>query len=155
KDGVEHIVVDAKGQRKEDVETIELVGGQRRIDPEPGDDVVTTLDLDLQEIVEEALKKHRSAAAAVVEVETGRLLALGSWPEPDPNSLTGRLSHADSERLTTDPTRPLIDKTLRENYFPGSTFKIVPTLAALAENLIDPNEHVFCHGAIRFGRRTF
>ncbi len=154
-DGVERIVVDAKGQRKPDVETSELIGGPQRQDPEPGHDVITTIDLDLQRVVESALKKHQSAAAAVVEVDTGRVLALASWPEPDPNVLTGRLSRAEAERLASDPARPLIDKTLRENYFPGSTFKVVPMLAGLEDHLVDPDEKIICHGAIQYGRRWF
>ncbi|HZS36850.1 MAG TPA: penicillin-binding transpeptidase domain-containing protein, partial [Polyangia bacterium] len=122
---------------------------------EPGHNLVTTIDLDLQKIVETALAKHKSAAAAVVEVDTGRVLALSSWPEPDPNQLTGRLSRADAERLNEDPARPMIDKTVRENYFPGSTFKVVPMLAGLEDNLVDPDEHIVCHGALRFGKRWF
>src|SRR5262249_47481915 len=112
-------------------------------------------DLDLQRVVEAALQKHKSAAAAVVAVDSGRILALGSWPEPDPNALTGRLRKSDADLLNSDPARPLIDKTLRENYFPGSTFKVVPMLAALEERLVDPAAIVTCHGGYRFGRRTF
>jgi penicillin-binding protein 2 len=153
--GTERIVVDAKGQRKPDVETVELLGGPQREDAKPGNNVITTIDLDIQTIVENALKKHKSAAAAVVEVNTGRILALSSWPEPDPNQLTGHLSRADSERLNEDPARPMIDKTVRENYFPGSTFKVVPMLAALEDNKVDPDEQIICHGALRFGKRWF
>jgi penicillin-binding protein 2 len=158
KDGVERIVVDAKGQRKVDVDQAELdawLGGPQRMDPVPGHDLMTTLDLELQNITENALKKHKSAAAAVVDVETGRVLALASWPEPDPNVLTGRLTRAQAAALASDPGRPLIDKTLRENYFPGSTFKIAPSLAALEDQLIDPSAIVTCHGSITFGRRAF
>jgi penicillin-binding protein 2 len=158
KDGVERIVVDAKGQRKLDLETTDLdaiLGTQRRIDPVPGHDLVTTLDLELQEAVEAALKKHKSAAAAVVDVETGRVLALGSWPEVDPNRLTGRMSKGELEQLTNDPTRPLFDKALRENYFPGSTFKVVSTIAALETHAVDPDQKVICHGAMKFGKRWF
>jgi penicillin-binding protein 2 len=159
KDGVERIVVDAKGQRK-DVElppdqSDEWLGGPRRVDPVPGHDLITTLDIVLQNITENALKKHKSAAAVVVEVDTGRVLALASWPEPDPNLLTGRLSRAQADDLARDAGRPLIDKTLRENYFPGSTFKIVPMLAGLEDHLVDPDERIICHGSIRFGKREF
>jgi penicillin-binding protein 2 len=158
KDGYEKVVVDAKGQRKGEFtvdELADLIGEKPRVDPVPGHDLVTTVDLDLQNIVEAALKKHKSAAAAVVDVETGRVLALGSWPEVDPNRLTGRLTKAEMEELTKDPARPLIDKTLRENYFPGSTFKVVSTIAALEGHVIDPDERVVCRGAIQFGKRWF
>jgi penicillin-binding protein 2 len=155
KDGVERIVVDAKGQRKDAQELEALLGGPQRVEPDPGNDLISTIDLDLQKIVETALGKHKAGAAAVVEVDTGRVLALASWPEPDPNVLTGRLSRALSTELNEDPLRPMLDKTLRENYFPGSTFKIVPTIAALEEHLVDPEAIVTCHGGIRFGKRMF
>jgi penicillin-binding protein 2 len=158
KDGVERIVVDAKGQRKVDADFYDLddfLGGPQRVDPEPGHDLVTTLDLDLMRITETALKKYKSGAAAVIDVDTGRVLALSSWPETDPNQLTGRLSRAEADALARDPLRPLLDKTVRENYFPGSTFKIVPMLAGLEENLVDPDEILTCHGAIQYGRRWF
>ena len=61
KDGVERIVVDAKGQRKEGAEIDNWLGGPQRIEPEPGNDLVTSIDLDLQEAVEAALAKHKSA----------------------------------------------------------------------------------------------
>jgi penicillin-binding protein 2 len=155
KDGVERIVVDAKGQRKDSAELEALLGGPQRSEPEPGNDLVTSIDLDLQKATEAALAKHKSGAAAVVEVETGRVLALASWPEPDPNVLTGRLSRAEASSLNDDPLRPMMDKSLRENYFPGSTFKIVPTIAALEEHLVDPEAIVTCHGGLRFGKRFF
>jgi penicillin-binding protein 2 len=157
-DGTERIMVDAKGQRKIDLEAADLtalLGGPSRIDPVPGHDVITTLDLDLQELTERALRKHKSAAAAVVDVQTGRVLALASWPAPDPNRLGGRLSRGEMEQLMEDPARPLIDKTVRENYFPGSTFKVVPSLAGLKEKMIDPEEWMVCHGAVKFGKRWF
>lgn len=155
KDGVERIVVDAKGQRKDSVELESLLGGPQRAEPEPGNDLVTTIDLELQQATEAALARHKSGAAAVVEVETGRVLALASWPEPDPNVLTGRLTRAEAAALNDDPLRPMMDKALRENYFPGSTFKIVPTIAALEDHLVDPDAIVTCHGGLRFGKRMF
>lgn len=155
KSGVERIVVDAKGQRKVDVDVRDFLAGPQRIEPEPGHDLVTTLDLDVMRVTEEALKKYHSGAVAVVEVETGRVLALASWPEVDPNILTGRLSFAEAEALDKDPWRPRLDKTVRENYFPGSTFKVVPMLAALEDGLVDPDDTIKCTGAMRFGKRWF
>ncbi len=161
KDGLERIFVDAKGYTKSDVDEEEiasfaqLYGGPRRVDPEPGDNVVLTIDLDLQKAVEQALAKHRSAAAAVVEVDSGRVLALASHPSFDPNVLTGRLTRAEDERLQKDPFRPLIDKAVRENYYPGSTFKIVPALAALEDKQVTPEEKMVCHAAYRLPGHTF
>ncbi len=155
KDGVERIVVDAKGQRKDGAELDSWLGGPQRTEPEPGNDLVTSIDLDLQQATEAALAKHKSGAAAVVEVDSGRVLALASWPEPDPNVLTGRLTRASAEALNDDPLRPMMDKALRENYFPGSTFKVVPTIAALEDHLVDPEAIVRCGGGLRFGKRYF
>lgn len=155
KDGIERIVVDAKGQRKDASELEALLGGPQRTEPEPGNDLVTSIDLDLQQVVETALGKHKAGAAAVVEVDTGRVLALASWPEVDPNVLTGRLSRQQATELNDDPLRPMMDKALRENYFPGSTFKVVPTIAALEDHLVDPEAIVTCHGGMRFGKRMF
>jgi penicillin-binding protein 2 len=157
KDGRERIIVDARGRKKtlEEVPDLAaLLGADAFTPPTAGLDLVTTLDFDMMNIVDKALRKHRAAAAVVVDVETGYLLAIGSSPSVDPNKLERGLSRDDAERLTTDPGRPLIDKALRENYFPGSTFKIVPMLAALKDGY-DPSQRVTCHGAITYGRRTF
>jgi len=156
--GSEKIVVDAYGRKKSERELGELsrlLPPDLKHEPVPGNHAVLTLDLGLQEIVERALAKHRSAAAAVVEADTGKVLAIASHPRPDPNLLTGRLTRAEAQRLESDPYRPLLDKALRESYYPGSTFKIVPALAALEEGLVDPNLRVPCHGRYELGRHVF
>ena len=159
KDGVDPIIVDAKGQRigdsQKNVELAQLLGDKKRTEPQPGLDIVTTFDVDLQRSVEKAIAKHRSAAAVVLEVETGRVLALASHPGFDPNLLSSGISHLDLEALRSDPLRPLVDKTTRENYFPGSTFKVVPMIAALADHSIDPDAKVHCKGSINYGHRAF
>ena len=157
KDGHERLIVDARGRKKTAEEVPDLIatlGPEARVPPEPGRNLVTTLDLDMMNIVDRALRKHRAAAAVVVDVNTGYLLALGSEPGIDPNKLTHGLSREEADALTSDPYRPLIDKTLRENYFPGSTFKIVPMLAAL-ERGQDPYERITCHGSLMYGKRAF
>ena len=119
--GYEKIVVDAYGRKKTDRELGELsqlLPPDLKREPLPGNHVVLSIDADLQRIVEKALSRHHSAAAAVVEADTGKVLAIASYPSPDPNQLSGRLSHAEAQRLQTDPFRPLLDKALRESYLP-------------------------------------
>jgi penicillin-binding protein 2 len=153
--GFERVVVDAKGQRKGAEETRDLLQVPRKQDPIPGNNLVLTIDADLQRIAERAFRRHPAGAAAVVEVDTGRILALVSKPGFDPNVLSGRLTYEEEARLNQDPYRPRIDKTLREHYFPGSTFKVVPALVALEEGLISPTEKVTCGGYYTLGRRHF
>ena len=150
KDGFAVEVQDARGHLKTDLDEQEiddLVRGPRRRDPAPGDNLVLTIDLDLQRIVEKALAHHRSAAAIVVDVETGQVLALASHPSFDPNVLTGRLTRVEDERLQKDPYRPLTDKALHESFFPASTFKIIPALAGLGDKLIEEYDRIICRGA--------
>ena len=157
KDGHERVIVDARGRKKSAEEVPDLtaqLGADARIAPQPGLSIVSTLDLDMMKVVDRALRHHMAAAAAVIDVETGYVLALGSQPGVDPNRMTQGLSREEVDRYTSDPARPLIDKTVRENYFPGSTFKIVPMLAAL-EHGQDPYERITCHGSLNYGRRTF
>ncbi|MBI5479218.1 MAG: penicillin-binding protein 2 [Deltaproteobacteria bacterium] len=153
--GFERVVVDAKGQRKSADETRELLQTPRRQDPVPGNNIVLTLDADLQRLAERAFRRYPAGAAVVVDVETGRLLALVSKPGFDPNLLSGRLTFAEEARLNQDPYRPRLDKTLREHYYPGSTFKVVPAVAALEEGVISPDERVQCKGYHELGRRWF
>ena len=153
--GRERIVVDARGQRKSDEVSAELLRGARRVDPLPGHNLVLTVDLELQRLVERALRRHPSGAAVVIEVGTGRVLASASKPSFDPNTMTARLSRRDARRLLDDPHRPLLDKVFRENYFPGSTYKLIPAIAALESGLIEGDEQVTCSGWHRLGRRSF
>ena len=127
-----------------------------RVDPVPGHNVVTTLDVDLQEITENALKKHKSAAAAVVEVDTGRVLALASWPEPDPNLLTGRLTRARPTSWRSDP-RASADRQ-------DAARELLPRLdlqdrahagGARGSRWWIPTSASSATASIRFGRREF
>ncbi len=153
--GSMRVVVDARGQRKSEEEAKELLVGPSRSDPVPGNDVVLTMDLALQQGLEEAMDKVQAGGAVALEVDTGRILAMASRPAFDPNLLSGRLSRAEDARLSSDPRRPRIDKVLRENYFPGSTFKLVVALAALRDGLVNVDEKVTCKGGYALGKRVF
>ena len=80
--------------------------------------------------------------------------ALASYPSPDPNLLGRRLSRGEAQRMESDPFRPLLDKALRETYYPGSTFKIIPALAALEEGLVDPDQKAGLPRTLRAGGDT-
>ena len=153
--GSERIVVDARGRRKRGPEVEELLGKDRRVDPTPGHNLVLTIDIEVQRLVERALRRYSSGAAVVMEVDTGRILASASKPAYDPNLLTSRLNPKDARRLLTDPLRPLLDRVTREHYFPGSTYKVVTATAALEEGKTTPTEKLKCKGWHRLGKRNF
>jgi penicillin-binding protein 2 len=153
--GYERVVVDARGQRKSADEARELLQTPRRQDPVAGNNLVLTLDADLQRLAERAFRRYPSGAAVVVEVNTGRILAMVSKPGFDPNLLSGRLTFLEESRLNRDPYRPRLDKVLREHYYPGSTYKVIPAIAALEDGLISPDEKVLCKGYHELGRRWF
>jgi penicillin-binding protein 2 len=153
--GIERFVVDARGQRQSDVEALALIEGPRLVPPVPGHNLVLTLDAELQRLAEEALADRPAGAAAVVEVATGRILALVSRPAFDPNQMTGRLTRAEEAMLEGDPLKPFLDRTLRQHYFPGSTFKVFTALAALEAGAYTPQDRVYCDGTHELGKRTF
>lgn len=153
--GFEKIVVDRRGLRRNDVRVEEVVEGPTRSDPVPGNNVVLTLDADLQKITERALRNAGAAAAVVIEVETGRVLAMASRPAFDPNVMSGRLTPDAEARILGDPLHPFRDKVLSEVYNPGSTFKAISAIAALEEKLITPEDKVKCGGSVVVGGRRF
>ncbi len=156
KKGFEKVVVNRRGLRRTDVRIADLVtDGPVEQPPAPGNNVVLSLDLDLQRIVERALRSARSAAAVVVDVTTGRILAMASKPAFDLNMMSGGASSENMARALSDRLRPFRDKVLADTYNPGSTFKAVTALSGLEEKVIVPEDKVKCNGFIRLGRRRF
>ena len=106
--------------------------------PEPGDNVVLTIDLDIQQAAENSLVAHQGAnaraAVVVMDVRTGDVLALVSSPPINPD-----YSANDPARLSDPKLRPQINRATYENYMPGSIFKPIVALAAL-ENGLNPDE---------------
>jgi penicillin-binding protein 2 len=121
---------------------------------EPGQDIVLTLDHQLQKYTQERLW-GQSASAVVMDVQNGDLLTLVSAPGFDPNAFLNGPSPEAWKSLIQDPKKPLLNKTVAGLYPPGSTFKPVTALAALSAGVISPEERVFCSGATRIGRQTF
>jgi penicillin-binding protein 2 len=124
-------------------------------DPVPGRDLTLTLDMDLMRIIERAFRGHPSGAAVVVDVRTGKVRALYAKPAYDLNEMSGKLSAQRALELNENPFRPLIDKTLYDSYFPGSTFKPVSALAALGDGIMTDKQEIECNGSYLLGNRRF
>jgi len=128
--------------------------------PEPGHNVVLTIDLDIQQAAERSLAQHRGAdaraAIVVMDVRTGDVLAMVSSPAIDPNYFVGGLTPDEfqnaTERLNDPKLRPQINRATQENYAPGSIFKPIIGLAALEAGL-EPDAVVDNPGYVYVGRR--
>ena len=125
-----------------------------RTEGERGRMIELTIDAVLQNYVQQRLMGERSAAAVVLDVHTGGVLAMGSVPSYDPEPFVRGLSSAQWRTLLEDPLNPLSNKAIAGAYAPGSTFKMVVALAAL-EAGIDPGERVFCPGHYELGGHRF
>lgn len=119
-----------------------------------GADLQLTLDNDLQHYAQHRLKGE-SAAAVVMDVNSGDVRALASTPGFDPNQFIFGISSTYWNSLIDNEYRPLADKTISGAYPPGSTVKMVTALAALEEGLIDPEEEIYCPGHVEVGNRRF
>ena len=119
-----------------------------------GGTVQLTIDTKLQNFVQARLAGE-SAAAVVIDVTNGDLVAIGSAPAFDPNKFVRGISVADYAGLTENKYRPLANKAVQGTYPPGSTFKMVTALAALEAGEIDLEETVYCGGFAEVSGRRF
>ncbi|MEN3977047.1 penicillin-binding protein 2 [Emcibacter sp. SYSU 3D8] len=125
-----------------------------RDDGKAGQDLVTTIDADLQRFAMQRLA-DQSAAVVVMNVHSGEVVTLASAPAFDPNDFNFGIRTDVWKALLADERKPLMNKTVQGQYPPGSTFKPVVAMAALEAGLINPQDTVFCPGSMRFGGRTF
>lgn len=124
--------------------------------PSPGYNVVTTLDLGIQRMCEEALAKGcKRGAMVVVDPNSGDVLALASWPPINPNWFVPNISQADFDALRLNPDNPLIPRAFRSAYPPGSTFKTFVGIAAMQGGKIAPDDTFNCPAAMDIGNLTF
>lgn len=125
-----------------------------RIEGQPGADVQLTVDAGLQNFVQARLGTE-SAAAVVMDLATGDILADGSAPAFDPNSFVRGISSPDYRALLENKYRPLANKSVQDVYPPGSTFKMITALAALEDGVVTPEDTVYCPGHKEVGGRRF
>ena len=134
---------------------IDAIGYKREVwpvaEPEPGRDVVLTLDAGLQRAAERALGTNL-AAAVVLDARNGDILALASSPRYDLSRFTPVVPSDYWAALNADPATPLLNRATSGRYAPGSVVKPAVALAALRAGAIDPATEVFCDGRYSFGR---
>ena len=124
--------------------------------PEPGYNVVTTLDVRLQELAEKALEaKAKRGAIVILDPNNGDVLALASWPTYDPNLFVPSISAEQLKALQDDPNIPLLPRAYRSSYPPGSTFKIAVGIAAIESGAVRSDDQFNCVPAIQIGNVTF
>ena len=133
------------------------VAEQSTTAPRPGDNVVTTLDLDLQEVAERSLAENlagngRGGAAVALDPNTGEVLAMASYPT---YSLADYNSTAAAEERANDSRHPEVNRVTSGVYPPGSTFKVLSAIAGLEEGVIDANTQITCTGVFEYGGQKF
>ncbi|WP_051822653.1 penicillin-binding protein 2 [Desulfonatronum thiodismutans] len=144
-----------KGARQVDVDAAgRQLGTTMLVPPEAGGDVRLSIDLELQEFVDQALGEH-VGSVIVMEADTGQVLALVSKPAFDNNMFVSGLSHADWALLRDNPAHPLQNRAIQSAYPPGSVFKLVIAGAALTHRIAATTDRVFCSGGLRLGNRLF
>ena len=144
--GWAHWLVNARGEVQRTLE---------RVEPVPGSDITLSIDLALQRRAEEALARACAArattgAAVLLDVHTGEVLAMASYPAFDPAEVRNEYA-----RLAADSKNPLLDRAIASHYPPGSVFKVVDSIAALERGSITPATRFACHHRFLVGRRYF
>lgn len=167
--GIKSILTDAKGNLTQENEVTALI---------PGDDVYLTIDTNLQKVAMNSLKANidkikkaadyksnfgDASAGAVVamDVHTGEVLAMASYPSYDPSIYNSAVTNIDAQKAIAalnDPnseTKPLINRAISAAYAPGSTFKPITAIAGLEENVITPQSIIKDTGVVNIGGRNF
>ncbi len=120
----------------------------------PGDKLVLSLDSSLQKLALEKLAGSRGAIVAL-DPRSGEVLCLASSPTFDASIFQHGISSSDWDKLENDPAHPQINRAIYASYAPGSTFKIVTTLASMEEGKFSPTETIFCPGYYQVGNKKF
>ena len=145
RDGGERIEVDALGRP---------VQVMKREEPDPGAQVITTVDRRIQEAAERAMV-GRSGAVIVMDPRNGDVLAMTSSPAFELDRLTGNLDKDEWLKVIKDPLTPLMNRALQSQYAPGSIFKVVVEAAGLQEGTLTPMDRTYCNGEFHLGQWTF
>jgi penicillin-binding protein 2 len=151
RDGSRTVMVDSLGRLRDVVDVVQPIAGQ---------DLVTTIDLDLQLAAEEQLRNSPSQRGVIISLDpnNGEILALASYPTFDANLFTQRITtkkgRAEYAALLRDPDTPLYNRAIRGRYPPGSTWKVPMAIAALQQGVITLDDsRLACGGGIQIGNK--
>src|SRR6266403_596845 len=144
KNGSRRVLVNSKGKEVGELDQTPAV---------PGHNLKLTLDIDVQIAAEEAMGDKNGAMIAM-DPRTGEILAMVSRPTFDPNDFAGRISRGERNKLVNDPDKPLLNKAIQAQLAPGSTFKILMSVAGWQEGLAQ-TLNVHCNGGANFYGRRF
>jgi penicillin-binding protein 2 len=148
--GYRRVIVDSRGRPVAELEKKEPIKGQ---------DIITTIDIDIQKVAEDQFYlKHETGAAIAMNPQNGEILAMVSVPSFDPNVFAANVISSENRKevraIVNDPTHPLFNKALQSIYPTGSTWKIMMATAGLEEGIITPkNSKIVCGGGIQTGNR--
>lgn len=154
-DGINFLQVDVHG-REASIQTPSIYGEKIK-DQEPisGNNVVLTIDRDLQEAAYKSITTNQRIGAVVAMKADGEVLAFVNSPSFDPNEFSTVPSPATWNRIINDPFHPLRNKIIQDHFAPGSTFKPLVAVTALQEKVITETQKVQCPGSFSFGRRIY
>jgi penicillin-binding protein 2 len=151
RDGFRKVIVDSRGRVQQEIETIP---------PQAGQDLITTIDLDLQLAAEERLAATPTKRGTIIAMDpnNGEMLAMASMPAFDPNVFTQGSSTPEGRRQIAaywqDEKRPLYNRAIQGRYPPGSTWKIPESLAGLQQGAITvAKSNLVCGGGITIGNK--
>ncbi len=140
-DGQKRVVVDSSWRQHETLEDLE---------PTPGHNLQTTLDIDLQGVAEIAMEGRKGAVIAL-DPRTGEILAMVSRPTFDPGLFTGHISTQTWKEVNDDPDKPLLNRAIQAQFAPGSTFKPIVALAGLESGALESTTTYHCAGGATIG----
>ena len=151
KPGYRKVIVDSRGRVQSEIEVVQ---------PQAGQDLVSTIDLDLQLAAEKQLADSATKRGTVMAMDpnNGEVLVMASAPSFDPNAFDTRIATPEGRReiatYYTNEERPLLNRAIQGRYHPGSTWKIPESIGALQQGAITvKNSNLACGGGITIGNK--
>ncbi len=122
--------------------------------PVPGHNVILSIDLEMQQLAARVLESHvKRGALVIMEVQTGDILAMASFPSFDPNDYIPRISVERQAELVSDPEKPLYGRAFQGTYPPASTFKVAAALGMLEAGTVNEYTTFDCPPTFTIGDR--
>ena len=146
--GVQFYQVDAFGRE------VGYVDDFPPINPEPGRNIITTIDINIQYVLEEIMKGERGVVIVGIP-ESGEILGVVSKPDFPPDLFTGRILERDWNVVSNNPNKPLLNRFNQGLYPPGSIVKMITEVALLENEDFDPHALLTCEGSYQYGDRVF